>query len=179
MLRKSIFLLALTFVFFACNQESKKEDDKETDKTEESNTQNSDSDSEKEEETKEEEEKSDPVLDKVLGEHTITLQWIDDQGLCTIEEKNDGKLDIYGGVTMKMDDHLIIDGEMEIVNENHLKFNGMIETQVSYVNNGKSCVRDGAYNFKAYKGRKYWRLVEMKNCESGNVVDYIDIHFKK
>jgi hypothetical protein len=31
--------------------------------------------------------------------------------------------------------------------------------------------------FKSTKGRKYWRMQDMENCEGSGVVDYVDIYF--
>jgi hypothetical protein len=40
-------------------------------------------------------------------------------------------------------------------------------------------LKEGDKIFLSTKGRKYWRLQNMLNCEGNRVTDYIDIYFKK
>jgi hypothetical protein len=114
-----------------------------------------------------------------VGKHSISLQWIDWEkvGTATISLKN-GKYFIKGfQKSDKTADSLNIEGELTVINAKELRFTGKIFTQVSYVNNGQPCLRDGTYTFKATGNRRFWRLQEMTNCEQNNVVDYVDIYF--
>ncbi len=115
----------------------------------------------------------------IIGEHNLTLQWIgwNKPGKAVIRIENN-KLVVSGEQRdKKTGDYLTISGEIEVVNAKELSFNGKIENRVSYVNNGKPCQKKGKFVFKATKGRKFWRLQQMDNCEQGGVVDYVDIYF--
>ena len=55
---------------------------------------------------------------------------------------------------------------------------GELVTYVAHHNNGKACVRNETFTFKASGKRKYWRMQEMTNpCEDGNHADYVDVYF--
>lgn len=113
-----------------------------------------------------------------VGKHSFTLQWVgwEKPGTATITKKG-GLYLIKGEHKNKAGDYAKIDGTLKMVDARNLTFEGLIETKVSYVNNGEVCLRDGTYHFKATGTRKYWRLQEMDNCEGNNVVDYVDIFF--
>ena len=75
-------------------------------------------------------------------------------------------------------DLIEIRGTINIVNEKEFLFKGIIVTKIDFINNGEECIREGEFTFKISGKRKYWRMQEMGNpCE--DVVDYIDIYFKK
>jgi hypothetical protein len=42
-----------------------------------------------------------------------------------------------------------------------LRLNGTIITQISHINNGEPCRREGEMTFKITGNRRYWRLAEM------------------
>jgi hypothetical protein len=74
-------------------------------------------------------------------------------------------------------DYVRLDGTVEIVDKDHLKFTGTIAIRVNYNNNGQECLREGTFDFVTKPGRKYWRLQQMNNpCEE--IVDYVDIYYK-
>jgi len=118
---------------------------------------------------------------RYTGEHVLTLQWIgtEDPGTCTFELETEGVFYVVGSQKNENGDELSIDGTLTMQGNEHLLFNGVIKSKVDHLNNGEVCIRNGEYNFKATGKRKYWRLQEMDNCEGGNVVDYIDIYFKR
>ncbi|WP_109852290.1 hypothetical protein [Aquimarina sp. AU58] len=120
-------------------------------------------------------------LDKIMvGNHYLSVQWIswDYFGTAKIEKTdNDNVYTIEGHQNSKENsDFLKIKGTITPRSAKHLVFNGTIETQVDFINNGKPCKREGEFNFKVKGNRKYWRLQEMNNPCS-EVTDYVDIYF--
>lgn len=113
------------------------------------------------------------------GKHLLTLQWIGSENPGTIQfvSKGKGLYAVIGEQRGASGDFLAIDGIIQVKNSKELLFDGTIFSQVSFINNGKSCLREGKQTFKATGTRKYWRLQKMTNCEGGMVVDYIDIYF--
>ncbi len=114
------------------------------------------------------------------GKHGISLQWIswDQLGEAEIKSLSNGTYHIAGEQTNpKNDDYLKIEGTLEPISKNELKFVGTVITQSESVNNGKPCSKDGEQLFLSTKNRKYWRMQNMENCEGGMVVDYVDIYF--
>ncbi len=112
----------------------------------------------------------------LLGEHKFRLQWIDGKGVCEFKNVN-GELRVTGKYELK-GDFVSLDASVDVVNDKEIVLNGTIITKVSHINQGKECKREGKYMFRSTKGRKYWRMQNMDNCEPGNVVDYVDIYFK-
>jgi cell division protein FtsB len=113
------------------------------------------------------------------GTRKLQLQWIEKPGKARIEVGQPGAYNINGSVTNN-DDYLTINGEIIPLDANRFKFVGVIESRVSYINNGQPCVRkateDNFFVFLKKGGRKFYRLQQMNNCEGNNVVDYIDIY---
>ena len=67
-------------------------------------------------------------------------------------------------------------GSVRVQDARTLYITGTVVTQVTHINNGEPCLREGTFEFRATGKRKYWRMQQMENpCE--NVVDYIDIYF--
>lgn len=116
----------------------------------------------------------------LLGKHLLSLQWIswDYFGAANVVNKNGvlylkGEQKQRGGGT----DYVKVDGVITEINAKDFKFDGTIETQISHINGGAPCKREGVLTFAATKNRKYWRLQEMDNpCEG--VTDYVDIYFR-
>ena len=81
---------------------------------------------------------------------------------------------------MDKSEFLKIDGTITPNNEKELIFHGKIETQISFINQGNPCLREGTYTFRVTGQRKYWRLKEMYNpCRKDSLVDYIDVFWKQ
>lgn len=112
---------------------------------------------------------------KLIGDHKLRLQWLSKTGTAKIHEEN-GVLKIDGEHTEK-DGFVKIKGNIEYVNDKEIIIKGTVSTKSSIVNNNEVCERSGDFNFKSTKGRKYWRMQQMDNCEGNRVVDYIDIFF--
>jgi hypothetical protein len=115
----------------------------------------------------------------LLGRHRLALQWIswDYFGAATVTNRG-GTLYLKGEQKSRQDsDFVRIDGRITEINAKDFKFDGTIVTQISHINGGKPCTRDGEMTFKITGARKYWRLMAMDNpCDA--VTDYIDIFFR-
>lgn len=116
----------------------------------------------------------------LLGKHLLSLQWVDFYkyfGTATVLNRRGvyflkGEHRQRGG-----SDFVTIDGVITQIDAKEFKFDGKIVTQVSYINNGNPCERNGEMTFKITGTRKYWRLQEMQNpCDVGT--DYVDIFFR-
>ncbi|WP_106793210.1 hypothetical protein [Aquimarina sp. Aq78] len=120
-------------------------------------------------------------LDQTLvGNHYLSVQWISWDYFGTAKIVKSEKANTYtieGHQNSKENsDFLKIKGTITPTSAKHLVFNGAIETQVDFINNGEPCIREGEFNFKVKGNRKYWRLQEMNNPCS-EVTDYVDIYF--
>ena len=115
----------------------------------------------------------------LLGQHRFSLQWIswDYFGKANITESK-GTLFIKGEQKGRGNtDYLTLDGTITMVDAKEFAFKGTIITQVSHINNGQPCKREGEMTFRITGNRRYWRLKEMDNpCEE--VVDYVDVFFR-
>jgi len=117
---------------------------------------------------------------KLLGVHKLSLQWIswDYFGTATAVEK-DGLITLKGEQRSKTgSDSVLLDGVVTEIDKNSFRFNGSIVTRVSFINEGKACVRQGNFTFRITGSRKYWRLKEM-DSPCGPETDYVDIYFRK
>ncbi len=120
----------------------------------------------------------------VLGRHSFTLQWIgwNNPGIMVIEKAKDDWYSVKGKQEGN-NGYVLIDGKLRPVFENvedavmELEFDGRIESKASGINGNEACVRKGKQRFLSTKGRKYWRLQQMLNCDSTST-DYVDIYFK-
>lgn len=117
---------------------------------------------------------------RLMGRHMLSLQWISWEkfGSATVSEK-DGTLFIKGEQVSKdkKNDYLKIDGIITEVSPKQFKFRGKVLTRVSFINDGKECVRDGDLTFAVKGNRKYFRMKEMDNpCDTAT--DYVDVYFK-
>lgn len=116
----------------------------------------------------------------LLGKHLFSLQWISWDHFGTAAVTNDrGVYRLKGEQKGRGDtDFVRIDGIVTRVEARSFTFEGTIETQVSHINGGEPCVREGEMTFRITGNRKYWRLQEMDNPCDG-VVDYIDRFFRR
>lgn len=112
------------------------------------------------------------------GKHNFTLQWLgfDKPGTVIIDYLGEGEYSIEGEQRNK-NGYVTIQGTFSTISKKELRFNGKIITQVTHNNAGKPCIKKGTYKFLATGKRKYYRLQDMKNCEGGMLVDYVDIFF--
>jgi len=114
----------------------------------------------------------------LLGEHKLSLQWLDKApGKAIVIEKN-GTLSLNGEAKEQKGPGLVrIDGVVTEVAAKTFKFRGTIVTQVSYLNGGKPCERKGDFDFLIKGPRAFWRMQQMDNpCDQA--ADYVDIYWK-
>lgn len=114
------------------------------------------------------------------GKHLFSLQWIswDHFGSSTVTRKN-GVYTISGEQRGRGEstDFVTIEGTVKSIDTKEFVFDGTIVTQVSHINGGQPCTRQGEFTFKITGKRKYWRLMQMDNpCDP--VTDYVDIYFR-
>ncbi len=117
----------------------------------------------------------------LLGRHRLSLQWVswDYFGVATVTKRR-GVYSIKGeqkGRGRRNTDFVKIDGKITSIDAKEFAFKGTIITQISHINGGKPCTRDGEFAFKITGKRRYWRLQQMDNpCDP--VTDYVDIYFR-
>jgi hypothetical protein len=115
----------------------------------------------------------------LLGRHLLSLQWIswDHFGKANVTNKN-GIYRIKGEQRGRGNtDLLMIDGYITEIGAKEFTFSGKILTQISHINGGKPCTRDGEYTFKITGKRKYWRMQQFDNpCDQA--ADYVDLYLR-
>jgi len=116
----------------------------------------------------------------LLGRHKLSLQWIswDYFGVATVTNRQNGIYSVTGKQRGRGNtDFVTIDGTITSIDAKEFVFSGMIVTQVSHINGGQACTRDGEFTFKITGKRRYWRMQQMDNpCDP--VTDYVDIYFR-
>jgi hypothetical protein len=117
---------------------------------------------------------------KLVGKHKLNLQWIGSDNW--VEFGNLKVTDRQGMMLMsgnqaKGEDYLQINGKIIKIDDKQFTFKGKIVTQVSHMNKGEACERDGEMIFKITENRKYWRLQQMQSpCDTAT--DYVDIFMR-
>lgn len=108
----------------------------------------------------------------------VSLQWIsmEKQGSAMVTKKADGWFTIKGEQTNANNEFLKIDGKLKRIDADQLTFEGTIITYIKTNNNGAPCEKNGNQTFSKKGDRKYYRLQNMKNCEGGSLVDYVDLY---
>ena len=117
----------------------------------------------------------------LLGRHKLSLQWVSWNyfGVATVTNQR-GLYSIKGeqrGRGQNNSDFVKLDGTITSIDEKEFGYRGKIVTQVSHINGGKPCERDGDFTFKITGKRRYWRLQQMDSpCDTAT--DYVDIYFR-
>lgn len=117
---------------------------------------------------------------KLAGKHKLNLQWIGwdnwaEFGNLKVTDRQ-GMMVMRGNQT-KGEDYLQIDGKIVSIEDKQFTFQGKIVTQVSHINKGEACERNGEMIFKITENRKYWRLQQMQSpCDTAT--DYVDIFMR-
>jgi len=120
------------------------------------------------------------MAQKLLGQHALTLQWLGsgtlrDAGKAEVKAEN-GTWHLTGHMEAK-EGHVSLDGIVTAIDATTFAFTGKIITNVSYINQGKDCLRDGNFTFAKKGTRKYWRLQQIDNpCDQA--ADYVDIYLR-
>lgn len=120
---------------------------------------------------------------ELAGRHNLTLQWIswEERGSIVFSSIGKDKYKVEGYQDGKKSKnkctscYLKIEGIIEKISIENLKFTGKIESSVNFIDSGKPCIKEGTFNFVAKGNRKYWRCQDMEGCDG--VTDYIDIYF--
>lgn len=120
------------------------------------------------------------AANKLLGRHLFSLQWIswDHFGRATVTNRG-GVYYLKGEQKGRSNtDFVRVDGVITRIDAKEFWLDGKVTTQVSHINDGKPCVRDGEdIVFRITGSRKYWRMTEIDNpCDA--VADYVDIYFR-
>jgi len=117
---------------------------------------------------------------KLLGRHGLTCQWVQwgrEQGRVEITDDR-GTLRLRGEQVAKATgDFVRMDGVVTEVGARAFRFRGRIVLQVTHLNGGRPCERNGDFDFQIRGGRKFWRMHPMENPCDPPVVDYVDVHF--
>ncbi|MEJ7624290.1 MAG: hypothetical protein WKF34_09885 [Pyrinomonadaceae bacterium] len=119
------------------------------------------------------------AAEMLAGRHRMALQWVswDYFGTAFVSNRK-GRYAIKGEQKSRRGtDFVRIDGIITSVDTKNFSFAGTIVTQISHINNGSPCTRDGEFTFRITGTRRYWRLAEMKNPCS-EVTDYVDIYLR-
>ncbi|HEX8367831.1 MAG TPA: hypothetical protein VF604_04750 [Pyrinomonadaceae bacterium] len=120
-----------------------------------------------------------PAKAMLLGRHRLSLQWIswDYFGAAAVTQRG-GVLYLKGNQRQRGgSDYLTVDGRINSIDAKEFSFSGKIVMQISHINGGKPCVREGDFTFKITGKRKYWRLQQMDSpCDTAT--DYVDIFFR-
>lgn len=115
----------------------------------------------------------------LLGRHKVSLQWISWNYFGTANVRNRKGIYYLKGEQKGRGntDFVKIDGVITSVDAKEFKFEGTVELQISHINGGQPCKRDGEMTFRITGKRKYWRMQEMDNpCDQAT--DYVDIYFR-
>lgn len=115
----------------------------------------------------------------LLGRHKLSLQWISWDYFGTANVTNSrGVYRIKGDQKGRGNtDFVKVDGVIKSIDAKEFVFEGTIISQISHINGGQPCTRDGEFTFKITGKRKYWRLMQMDNpCDP--VTDYVDVYFR-
>jgi hypothetical protein len=115
----------------------------------------------------------------LLGRHKLSLQWIswDYFGTANVVN-NKGFYRLKGEQKGRGNtDFVTVDGTITSISTKEFTFEGKIITQISHINRGEPCTREGEFTFRITGKRKYWRMQEIDNPCDG-VADYVDVYFR-
>ena len=115
----------------------------------------------------------------LLGRHKLSLQWISWDYFGTANVANRGGLYRIKGEQKGRGnaDIVTVNGVIRSIGAKEFVFDGKIVTQISHINDGKPCTREGEFTFKITGKRKYWRMQEIDNpCDQA--ADYVDVYFR-
>ncbi|WP_374313330.1 hypothetical protein [Dongia sp.] len=124
---------------------------------------------------------ADPAMaQKLLGTHAITLQWLGsgtlkDAGTAEVKAM-DGEWRLSGRQEAA-EGFVSVDGIVTSIDATSFRFRGKIVTEVSHINGGKACIREGDFLFLKKGKRRYWRMQSIDNpCDLA--ADYVDIYLR-
>lgn len=118
------------------------------------------------------------IVDKLIGKHRLSLQWISWDYFGEVEISKDADGDLYckgEQLSRENTDYLKIEGILGALSEKELIFTGTIRIKIYHLNGGKEYVKTGTHVFKATKNRMFWRMQDMTGPDGE--LDYVDIFF--
>jgi hypothetical protein len=116
------------------------------------------------------------ALQRLRRNSGITLQWIgwDRRGRLHVRDEG-GRTLLEGGQRARDGrGRLELDGELVWIMSDRFRFRGRILI-ADTPDPGRNCLREGDFTFQVTRGRRYWRLQEMEQCNG--LADYVDIYF--
>ena len=113
------------------------------------------------------------ALARLRTNHGLTLQWIDwdHRGRVRVSERG-GVVHLSGSQSGR--GRLELEGDVIRIDATSFTFRGHIGI-IDTPDPGRSCMRDGEYEFRITRNRRYWRLQQMEQCDG--LTDYVDIYF--
>lgn len=114
------------------------------------------------------------ALVRLRANSGLTLQWIswDRRGHLAVAD-HEGRWHLSGSQEGN-GGRLTIDGDVVEIGRDSFTFAGRIVI-TDTPDPGRDCVRDGTYEFRITRNRRYWRLQQMEQCDG--LTDYVDIYF--
>ncbi|MGE0179040.1 MAG: hypothetical protein AB7O91_04395 [Sphingomonas sp.] len=118
------------------------------------------------------------ALQRLRRNSGITLQWISFEsprrGHVRVTERN-GLVHLNGRqVSADGRGRVELDGDVLRIGSDRFTLAGNI-TITNAPDQGRVCVREGEFEFRVTRNRRYWRLQQMEAC--GGLTDYVDIYF--
>lgn len=116
------------------------------------------------------------ALDRLRRNSGVTLQWISweapRRGRVAVTER--GGVVHLRGAQRGNGGTVTLDGDVLEIGPRSFRFSGNI-TITDAPDRGRVCVREGEFDFRVTRNRRYWRLQQMEQC--GGLTDYVDIYF--
>ena len=114
---------------------------------------------------------------RLLGNHGITLQWIDwDTRGTSLVSKRDGLWRLRGSqAEANGPGRLFLDGAILEIGEGYFTFRGTIRI-TGTPDRGRACEESKTWHFAVTQNRPYYRLREFEWCDY--LTDYVDVYFK-
>lgn len=113
------------------------------------------------------------IFRDLSGSHKFTHNGIDNAGNVHFKKIGRDLYQISGGAKSGKN-YVKIEGELKMVSEEFLNFDGKITQSIQENDNGKTDLRTKKTTFAKKGKNKFWRLQNMQN--SSGFVDYIDIY---
>jgi len=114
---------------------------------------------------------------RLLGNHGVTLQWIDwDTRGTAVVAKRDGLWHMRGAqAAAQGPGRLFLDGAILEIGEGYFTFRGTIRI-TDTPDRGRHCEQDKTWHFAVTQNRPYYRLREFEWCDG--LTDYVDVYFR-
>lgn len=113
------------------------------------------------------------IFRDLSGSHKFIHNGIDNPGSVHFKKTGRDLYQISGGAKSGKN-YVKIEGELKMVSEEFLNFDGKITQSIQENDNGKTDLRTKKSTFAKKGNNKFWRLQNMQN--SSGFVDYIDIY---